>query len=489
MKCMKTMGKVSVLLIVVMLLGIFGVNSSTYRAEAASKISLNKKSAYLIKGQTFQLKLSNAKAKNITWTTSKKSVATVSKGKVTTKKKGKATITAKYNKKNYKCVVNVETPKISKTSMTLNCGSSSQLKVNDTKQKVIWSSNDKNIVTVNSNGKIKGVAVGTTNVIGRVGNKNYTCKVTVNPIFANKIILSHTDIKLYKGETIDIYATVLPSDTANRTITWKSSNNSVATIDSKGKITASGIGKATITATCGSKTATCLVTVNKIDVQSIEITYMGEKIKGMQREIGYSAHMDVNIYPYNATTKEVSWKSSNPKVADFYQNTNMLMPLAAGTTTITATVDGKSTSIEFTVNMPIEFDFTFDKRDVDIKINNLGKYSVIMDASVKLLQGSYSYNLYRGYSLQTGTRKVMIGGQMVYENVYSFYSSSDTVVSENKNTTMSYSLTSTDGELSTDKNIDRNITFEFFYGNTTYKANLTSAGDFTYEIIESIDLW
>ncbi len=76
---------------------------------SAKKISLSKKSATLKKGKTLKLKLKNAKASKVKWSSSKKKIATVSKkGVVKAKKKGKATITAKYKGKKYKCKITVK---------------------------------------------------------------------------------------------------------------------------------------------------------------------------------------------------------------------------------------------------------------------------------------------------------------------------------------------------------------------------------------------
>jgi predicted secreted protein len=90
---------------------VYGTYSDAKKAtnKSSKKIYLSKKSAKLKKGQTLKLKLKNAKASQVKWSTSKKKVATVSKkGVVKAKKKGKATITAKYKGKKYKCKIIVK---------------------------------------------------------------------------------------------------------------------------------------------------------------------------------------------------------------------------------------------------------------------------------------------------------------------------------------------------------------------------------------------
>lgn len=147
------------------------------QASAAAKI--NKKSVTLIKGQTVTLKITGTKNK-VSWSSNKKSVASVSeKGKVTAKKKGSAKITAKVGKKTFSCKVKVEVPKINKTSLSLQKGTTEQLKISGTSQKIKWKSSNKKIATVNSEGLVKGTGTGTCKITATVGGKNYTCTVTV----------------------------------------------------------------------------------------------------------------------------------------------------------------------------------------------------------------------------------------------------------------------------------------------------------------------
>lgn len=105
-------------------------------SAAAPKLSKTK--VTLLKGEKITLKVTGTK-KKVTWSSSKKNIATVtSKGQVLAKKKGSATITAKVNKKSYKCVVKVEDPKLSKTSLTLTEKKTSSIKLNGTTVKVTY---------------------------------------------------------------------------------------------------------------------------------------------------------------------------------------------------------------------------------------------------------------------------------------------------------------------------------------------------------------
>lgn len=149
--------------------------------EAASKPKLNKTRAYVTKGESLQLSVSKAKGK-IRWSSSRKSIVKVStKGKVTGVKKGTATVTALVGGKKYNCKVTVETPSISSKSISLEEGDSTDLTMRGTKQKVSWSSSNKNVATVSKSGIVYGKSTGTARVTAKVGNKKYTCNVKVLP--------------------------------------------------------------------------------------------------------------------------------------------------------------------------------------------------------------------------------------------------------------------------------------------------------------------
>lgn len=142
-------------------------------------VKLNQKTVTLIKGQSTTLKIKGTK-KKAKWSSSKKNVATVNqKGKVTAKKKGTTIITAKVGSKKYKCKVTVQTPNISKKSITLQKGQTFTLKVNGTNQKVTWKSSNKNIATVSNKGKVTAKKKGSVIITAKVGNQKYKCKVTV----------------------------------------------------------------------------------------------------------------------------------------------------------------------------------------------------------------------------------------------------------------------------------------------------------------------
>ena len=246
----------------------------------ASAVSLNKTAMKLTSGNSETLAATitpaNATDKSVTWTTSNSKVATVSSGKVTAISAGTAKITAKTNNgKTASCTVTVVNPTVDVTGISLNKTSASVTKGNSltltatitpsnaTNKSVTWTTSNSKVATV-SNGKVTAIAAGTAKITAKTNNgKTAVCTVTVkNPaVAATSIKLDKTSTTLGKGETITLKATIAPSDTTNKTVTWTTSNSSVVTV-SNGSVTAKNNGTATITArTSNGKTATCKITV------------------------------------------------------------------------------------------------------------------------------------------------------------------------------------------------------------------------------------
>jgi len=154
--------------------------------------------------------------------------------------------------------------KLSTTNATVYTGSTLTLKISGTSSKVTWTTSSKKIATVSSKGVVTGVKAGTTTVTATVGGKKYNCKVTVRKPFLNK-----TTLKLQKGNTDTLKLTG-----AKGTVTWTSSSKKVATVSSKGLVTAKAAGTTTITAKDKNGTYTCKVTIinSKLTVSTSEIS-------------------------------------------------------------------------------------------------------------------------------------------------------------------------------------------------------------------------
>ena len=139
---------------------------------------------------------------------------------------------------------------------------------NATDKTVTWSTSDASVATV-KDGVVTAVAPGTAtiNVTTTDGGYKATCTVTVNAatVSVSSVSLDKTSLEMTEGETQALTATVNPADATNQTVSWSSSNTSVATVSSLGVVTAVALGTATITVTTtdGGYTATCAVTVTQ----------------------------------------------------------------------------------------------------------------------------------------------------------------------------------------------------------------------------------
>ena len=161
----------------------------------------------------------------------------------------------------------VKSVSLNKTKVTLQKGKSTTLKASlnpstASDKKVTWTSSNTKVATVDKNGKVTAKGAGTAAITVKTndGKKTGKCTVTV-PVTSVK--LSKTSLTLNKGKTSALTAAVSPSNASNKKVTWSSSNTKVAAVDKNGKVTAKGLGTATITAKTadGGKTATCKVTV------------------------------------------------------------------------------------------------------------------------------------------------------------------------------------------------------------------------------------
>ena len=127
--------------------------------------------------------------------------------------------------------------KLDKTALSLAEGESATLTAtvspdNATNKTVTWSSSDKSVATVSSSGKVTAVKAGTAKITAKAGDKTATCTVTVSEkvIAVTSIKLDKTSLSLTEGETATLTATVSPDNATDKTVTWTSSDKSIATV-------------------------------------------------------------------------------------------------------------------------------------------------------------------------------------------------------------------------------------------------------------------
>lgn len=230
-------------------------------AVGETNLTISKSALSIAKGEKHRLKLT-VKGKNATpiWKTSKSSVATVdSSGLVTAKGIGKATISASANGKTVKCAVTVVSPsiKLSKNTLSMIKGKTYTLKptVKGASSKVTWTSTDKKIATVTSDGTIKAIKPGKASITASANGLKAKCVVTVKDA---SIQLDKSSLSIEVGKKYTLKATVKG---ATSKVSWASSKSSIAAVNSSGVITAKKVGTTVITAKANGKTAKCTVKV------------------------------------------------------------------------------------------------------------------------------------------------------------------------------------------------------------------------------------
>ena len=163
--------------------------------------------------------------------------------------------------------------------------------------------------------------------------KNLLCKIIWDPINTTALSINKTSTTLNKGATETLTVSRSPSSVSYPTITWTSSNTSVATVDSNGKVTAVGNGSATITAktTDGTNLSkTCTVTV------TTPVTGVSVSPTTLTLNVGGTYTLSKTISPSDASNKNATWSTSNTGVATVDSN-GKVTAVARGTCTITCT--------------------------------------------------------------------------------------------------------------------------------------------------------
>jgi uncharacterized protein YjdB len=259
--------------------------------------------------------------------------------------------------------ISVEGITLSETNTTLAVGdtlilTASVLPENATNKIVTWTSSNTSVATIDNDGMViaKTEGTATITVSTQDGLKRATCTLAV-VVPVTSVTLSTTDTTLLVGRAITLSATILPNNATNKTITWTSSDTTIATV-TNGVVRGVAIlgGKVTITATAqNGKTATCEVTVRAIPVTNVTLNHTNFSLI-----VGGTPRLTATVLPDSATTRTVIWTSSDTNVAKVVNGT--ITAVASGNATITVTtLDGNKTAT------------------CDVTIENIGEISFASD--------------------------------------------------------------------------------------------------------------
>ncbi|EOH96111.1 M6 family metalloprotease domain-containing protein [Enterococcus moraviensis ATCC BAA-383] len=303
----------------------------------------------------------NATNKTVKWASSDETIAKVTaEGKVEAIKAGKATITAttEDGKKTATSEVTVIPAVIKVTGVSVNPAAleleektSKELTAtitpaNATNKTVKWASSDETIAKVTAEGKVEAIKAGKATITATTedGKKTAASEVTVIPavIKVTGVSVNPAALELEEKTSGQLTATVTPTDATNKTVTWSSSNEAVATVTTAGKVEAIKAGKATITATTedGKKTAVTELTVKAafIDVTNVTLD------KELFLEVDQQTEAKATITPSNATNQNVKWGSLDTSVATVDQQGKITAKTVGTATIFVITEDSNRTA-------------------------------------------------------------------------------------------------------------------------------------------------
>lgn len=324
-----------------------GVSASTVVTvwQHVQSISITKPSTAeltLVADDTYKLeaavKPTTAKITGYTWRSSDKNVVSVDDdGIIKALKYGDAviTVTSKDDWKDISASITVHVRNkvtgitLSDTELNMSTGDTHTLTYtvspdNVDSDKVTWTSSKSSVARVTSAGLVEAVSAGTAVITATSQSKSgvkATCTVTVvkKDIHVESVSVSPENVEIFKGESAQLTATVLPANADNKNVSWSSNKTSVATVNADGVVSGVGVGEAVITATTvdGSKTATCTITVKNPPVKVSSVTLSEHSFT---MESGTTHTLTATVLPANADDPTVEWSSSNENVATVSQS-------------------------------------------------------------------------------------------------------------------------------------------------------------------------
>ena len=223
---------------------------------------------------------------------------------------------------------------------------------------ITYATTDPSIANVDANGVVTAIQVGSATIAVSTKDNSNKALVSVTVSAAESETPETPEVtpevesvsisgssSVYVGSTLKLSAVLSPKNSKS-TLTWKSSDTNIATVDKNGKVTAKKAGKVTITVTTANgKTATKAITVNEKPAPT-SVTISGPTTVNA----GSTITLKATVKPSNASSLAVTWSSSDPNTATVDKN-GKVKGIKSGTVTITAkTVNGKTATHKVTVN-------------------------------------------------------------------------------------------------------------------------------------------
>jgi len=296
----------------------------------------------------------NATTQTVSWSSSNPSVATVNQsGLVTAVVKGLAIITATTTDgaKKATATINVTTPvasvSVNPTSLSLTVGQAKQLTAsvlptNAGDRTVTWTSLNPSVATVTSTGYVLGVGNGSATIRATTNDMGFqaTAIVSVFTKVQSVAISPSSTVNLSIGQTQELTAVITPATATNKSVTWTSSNQRIATVNSTGVVSAIGNGSCYVTVTSqdGNKQSSVLVQV------VTHVTGVSLNLSSVSISRGATRTLLATVTPTNASNANITWSTNNGNIATV-SSRGTVSAVRSGQATITVrTADGNFTA-------------------------------------------------------------------------------------------------------------------------------------------------
>ena len=269
---------------------------------------------------------SNATNTNVTFKSLNEKVATVdANGVVTGVSEGNADIVITTEEGGFeaKCTVRVDgidargIERVGDKTVTMVLNQTRQLQVkitpsDTTNKNVQWTSSNNSVATVDSNGVVTSKNSGSTIITATTHNGLKTEFFIEVETPVTNITLNSNEINLNPGGTFKLDATVNPSNASNKNIKWISANESIATVDQSGNVTADVAGTTYISAVSadGKVVATCTVNVSKpVVTKPAKVKIKSAKKKGKKVTLKWKKISDAAGYVVYMKTNSGKFKA------------------------------------------------------------------------------------------------------------------------------------------------------------------------------------
>jgi uncharacterized protein YjdB len=354
-------------------------NVSSPAPIPVASISVSPTTSTLQIGGTVQLSAVTRDANNnvltgrvIAWSSANSSIATVSSnGLVTAVAAGTVAVTVSSEGQSASATITVSAPapapvasvSVSPGTSTLQIAGTVQLSavtrdannVVLTGRVIAWSSSNPGVATVSGAGLVTAVSAGSATITALSEGKSGTSAITVSapaPVPVATVSVTPASTSITVGSTAQLSAVTRDANNVvltGRAVAWSSSSTGVATVSSSGLVTAVSAGSATITALSEGKTGTSVVTVNAaapVPVATVSVTPASTSIT-----VGSTVQLSAVTRDANnnvLTGRAITWSSGTPANGTV-SGSGLVSGLAIGTTTITATSEGKTGTSVITV--------------------------------------------------------------------------------------------------------------------------------------------